>query len=631
MMTKSLLKYPILILLLFPVASGVHAQEIIRLQKDRQIGNAPKQKERLAHYYYINRDYEKSAQLFGQLFKSNPGHYYYTYYLNSLIYLKKYKEAVSLTKKQSKKYPSNYRYQVDYAYVLEQAGNLSKSKRIRQKLINKLPRNRAQIINLANALQSKGYAREAIAVYEKAMHIPGNNYAYNLERANAYYLAGDYDKMFDAYLDYLGQNPDNNQLVKNRLQNTLRYDVDNNLSGVLRKKLLAKVQNNPGNFAYNDLLLWLSMQTGDFETALRQAKAIDKRFENHEEEIYKLAKIALSNNKTGIAGKAFEYLKNKGKNSEYYGAAYAGWLNTRIKIAESKQPADSNEFKIIDKEGDNFLKEAGINNETAETVKELAEIKAFYLNRPAEAERLLNKTLEIPALDSKRKAEVKMTLADILLYENKTWDASLLYSQVELDMKNEPIGHLAKFKNAMLFYYMGEYDWAKARLDILKAATSKLIANDALEMSLFIKEVLEEDTLGFTLKEFGAADRYLIWHKPDSALLWLQKIENDAPGPVSMQFVLFKKGAIYNETGQYEKADSVYRKLVTLYPESIKADDALFAAAKIEETRLGKKEEAAKKYLQLMKNYPESIFSAEARKRYRAIRKESKQEDNGTS
>ncbi len=634
MMLKRAYKYLFLFLLPFGVISPAHAQEILHLQKNQTIGNgqqAQKQKERLAHYYYLNHDYEKAAQLFGELFKKKPNNYYYTYYLNSLIFLKDYKEAAALTKKQSKKYSSNYRYQVDYAYVLEQAGNTKKSKKVIQKLINRVPRNRADVINLANALQSKGYAREAIVVYEKAMSMPGNSYSYNLERANAYRLAGDYDKMFDAYLNYLKNNPGNGQLVKNRLQFTLNYDVDNNLSGLLKKKLLVKVQKHPDNFAYNDLLLWLSMQTGDFETALRQAKAIDRRFGGHEEEVYNLARIALSNGKTEIAGKAFEYLKKKGENGDYYIEGYAGWLKTKIKVAEAGYPADIEMLKILDKEGDKFLDEAGINKETAETVKELAEVKAFYLNRPHEAEALLNRALETPSLNPKQKAEVKMLLAGVLFFENKSWDASLLYSQVELDMKNEPIGHLAKYKNALLFYYMGEYQWAKARLDILKAATSKLIANDALEMSLFIKEVLDEDTLGFTLKIFGAADRFLAWHKPDSALVWLQKIEDDAPGPVSLQFVLFKKGAVYEQLRRYREADSVYTNLVTLYPGSIKADDALFAAAKIEEEYLGLPDEAAKKYLQIMKSYPESVFSAEARKRYRKIKGEIKETEDGAS
>ncbi len=625
---------PVLIATVFLFSGNTVAQEVINLRNKNQkinVGNQQRQKEKLAHYYYVGGQYEKSAELFKELFKKKPSYYYYTYYLNSLIYLKQFDEALKLTKKQSKKYDKNYRYKVDYAYVLEQSGNKKKSKKILKKLTDKIPINRNEVVNLANALQSKGYAKEAIEVFEKATKLPYNKYSYNLERANAYRLTGEYGKMFDAYLAYVDENPANSQLVKNRLQSILFYDVDNDLSGVLKKKLLAKVQKRPENFAYNDLLLWLSLQTGDFETALRQARAIDRRFGNHQEEVYNLAKIALSNEKYNIASKAFEYLKNKGKEGDYYAESYAGWLTTEILKAENSSLTSKERFFKIDEEGDKFIKELSINTETAETILQLAKIKAFYLDKPEEAESLLNKVIAVPNLGIKEKAKAKLLLGDVLMAEKKVWDASLYYSQVELDLKNEPLGHEAKFKNAMLFYYQGEYRWAQARLDILKSATSKLISNDAIEMSMFIHDVVEEDTLGFTIRQFGIADMYAVQNRSDSAMYWLKKIENDPAGPVSYQFALFKEAKLLQKQKQYEQADSLFRKLADTYPESIKADDALFAAAELEENYLNEKDNAAKLYLKIMKQYPESVFAPEARKRYRKLSKQTEKDKNGTS
>ncbi len=624
---------PILFFAVFFTASNVFAQEVIKLRNKNQtvrVGAQRQQKEKLAHYYYIGGQYEKSAELFKELYNTKATHYYYTYYLNSLLNLKRYDEALKLTKKQSKKFNGNYRYKVDYAYVLEQSGNKKKSEKVLKKLLDNIPLNRSDVIQIANALQSKGYAKLAIEVYEKASRQPRNKYSYNLERANAYRLTGEYDKMFDAFLAYAEENPGNLQLVKNRMQSILLYDVENNLSGILKKKLLVKVQKHPENFAYNDLLLWLSMQTGDFETALRQARAIDRRFGNHQDEVYNLAKIALSNKKYRIASKAFEYLKNKGEDSDYYPESYAGWLTTQIKLAENNPKTPKEKFEEIEREGKKFINELSITPETGETVLQLAKIEAFYLDRPVEAENLLKKVISIPNLNVKEKAKSKLLLGDVLMYRKKEWDASLYYSQVELDLKNEPLGHQAKFKNAMLFYYQGEYKWAQARLDVLKSATSKLIANDAIEMSMFIHDVVEEDTLGFTIRQFGAADLLLTQNKPDSAMVWLKKIENDPPGPVSYQFALFKEAKILKLKGEYRQADSLFRKLAVMYPESIKADDALFAAAETEEIFLNEKDKAAGLYLKIMKEYPESVFSAEARKRYRKLSK-TKENDNGTS
>ena len=47
--------------------------------------------------------------------------------------------------------------------------------------------------------------------------------------------------------------------------------------------------------------------------------------------------------------------------------------------------------------------------------------------------------------------------------------------QVENDFKFELIGEEAKFKNAQVFYYNGEFDYAQSQLDILKSLHQNLL------------------------------------------------------------------------------------------------------------------------------------------------------------
>jgi tetratricopeptide (TPR) repeat protein len=253
----------------------------------------------------------------------------------------------------------------------------------------------------------------------------------------------------------------------------------------------------------------------------------------------------------------------------------------------------------------------------------MAHLIAFRLNDYEMAIFYLERALEVGNLDKNEMAGLKLELADILLFKNKVWDATLLYSQVESDFKNEPTGHEAKYRNARLFYYVGEYDWAQANLDILKSATSKLIANDAMELSLFIKDVYDEDTLGFTLRRFGTADLMVYQGKYDSALLWLQKIERDAPGVNTYQHLVYKKARMMETGRNYRQADSLYSYLVRNFPDSFKTDNALFRRAEIQRLYLDNPEMAQEFYLELMRDYPDSIYAGEARKIYRSIRKTS--------
>ena len=45
-----------------------------------------------------------------------------------------------------------------------------------------------------------------------------------------------------------------------------------------------------------------------------------------------------------------------------------------------------------------------------------------------------------------------------------------MYLQIEKQFKDDQLGHLAKFKNAQVYYFSGEYEWCQAQLKVLKAS-----------------------------------------------------------------------------------------------------------------------------------------------------------------
>ena len=576
--------------------------------------------EQLAVKYYTQKEYEKSAILFDELYSKSPRQYYYNYLLNCYVYLKDYKEAEKLIKKHKRTKPNNFRLDVDQAYIAGLMENERKERKIIEDLTENLPANKSLIIQIASALQSKGYFEDALVVYEKARKMRENNYSFNIELATAYQYTGEYEKMFDIYLDHAHTYPTEVQMVKNKLQMIIRRDIDDNLSGILKKKMLEKAQANPDDMLYAELLLWHSMQTKDFDMAYRQARAINMRFDDQEEIMLQVADVAMSNKKYDIAEQAYGYIKEKLPESPFFMNAYSGYFTALVEQAQDNAETDLKSYKNIEKTGTKALEELGLNPVTYEISGRLAHIKAFKLNKYDEAIALLDAAIEIPSLRPVQQAWLKMELADILLFQNKVWDATLLYSQIEAAMKNEPIGHEAKYRNARLYYYVGEYTWAKTKLDILKSATSKLIANDALELSLFIKNMLEEDTLGIALNFFSKADLFAYQGNYDSAFYWLSKIENQFAGSDSYQFMIYKKAGYLQEVKKYAEADSIYNYLATYYPKSVKADNALFERALINQRYLDQPKTAMHLYMTLMKDYPESIYAGESRKKYRGLR-----------
>lgn len=610
------------LLILAMGAPGVSAQGDPPVIMQRTQDNPQRAKEQLALAYFNQRKFEKAAALYKELFDQSPRQYYYTYYFNCLVELKDYRQADKLVRKQLRSFPDNHRYQVDQIYISDLMGDEKKAGKLMDELLSALPSDRNEVIRIAVSLEGKGYFDEALAVYEKAQHMETEDATFFLEKARVYRYTGDYELMFDAYLQHLEVRPQDVQIIKNRLQGLMRQDIEDNLAGVLKRQLLLKAQADPDNFIYAEMLLWHAMQTKDFDLAFRQARAMDMRFDNRETDMLEVAEICYANRMYARAADAFAYLKEKGDSSPFYLEACNGYYLSLVRAAEADPGTGEKTYNNLIREGEKTLEKLGLFKGTVPIARELAHLIAFRVNDYDRSVALLESTLELGNLDMFEKSELKLELADILLFRDQVWDATLLYSQIEADMKNEPIGHEAKYRNARLFYYVGEFSWAQAKLDILKSATSKLIANDAMELSLFIKDVFDEDTLGLTLKKFGTADLLIYQGNYDSAAGWLDRIGHDSPGINTFQHLVFKKAKMMELKQDFVSADSLYNYLARNFPDSFKADNAIFHRAEIQRLQLNDPELAQELYLTLMRDYPDSIYAGEARKMYRVIRRE---------
>jgi TolA-binding protein len=213
-----------------------------------------------------------------------------------------------------------------------------------------------------------------------------------------------------------------------------------------------------------------------------------------------------------------------------------------------------------------------------------------------------------------------LELADILVLKGLVWDASLYYSQIDKAFKHDPIGHEAKFRNARLFYYNGEFKWAQTQLDVLKASTSKLIANDAMELSLLITDNTIMDTTTEALLLFAKAELKDFQNKHDSALFILSSILDSFPRHTLTDDIYFMKAEIFAETRKYPEAIETLELVIGEYPLDILADDALFMMANIYQDKLGNEEKAMELYERMLKEYQGSLYVVESRKRFRSLR-----------
>ena len=578
--------------------------------------------EKLAREFYFKKDYEKARDIYKNLYDKYGQTQYFNQYADCLILTGDYETAEKAFKSFLKQNPKNWKSHVDLAYVYLQQGENDKATKYLNKALKDVPETKNAIIEVSNLLRSKNFNDQALDLFNKGAKNPNINYSFNLEKAYTYNSMLDFENATECYLLYLKENPDQYEMVKNRFRVMMMYDLNGNVDDVIRVALLKKTQEDPENEEFSSLLMWYSLQQQDYELALMQLKALDRRGKgDYERDLLYIAQIASDNRQYDVAVDAYDYVLKKSDEGVYYVQATVGFIKNSYEKAIAEGNHDKKFYENLSKKIDEAFEKIGFSSDMVPLVLVLADILAFELNRYDDAKALLNNVLDMN-LSAKNKAELKMKLADIYLLTDEVWEATLLYSQVEKSMKNEPIAHEAKFKNAQLRYFIGEFEWANAALKILKSATSKLVANDAMTLSLTISDNLEYDTIG--LKRLAKADYYIYQHRYELANQMLDSVVAYNPNEVSLPSAFYRKAKIAVNAGDYEFADSLYKRIYEGYADSYIADEALIEDALLLENQLNRKEEAMECYSKLFDYYTASVYVAQARKSYRRLRDEIK-------
>lgn len=580
----------------------------------------PASETQLALKYYRNGEYEKAAEIYQRLYFTNRSYSYYRYFMNSLIKLEKYDRAEELAKEQVKTYKNNLNYLVDLGYVYTLQGNLSKAKSVYNSAIRKLGPDQHRIMQLANAFMAKRLYEYAEETYLEGRKLMKGKYGFNIEMAQLYYYQRAYQKMIDEYLDILKVSRQYLQHVQNRLQNAVYNDIDDSLRELLKSSLLERINEYPEITVYNELLIWLYIQDENFKGAFLQARALDRRFNENGSRIVSLARIAAQNQNFQVAIDAYQYVINKGKHLEYFFEARNEMLQVMFKRIKLGLDTRVEDYKRLEESYTDALQDMGTNSETVEMVKNLAHLKAFYLGKTAEAQLLLEEALSIRGLNLMERGELELELADVYLVDGKVWDATFAYARVEENNKNNPVGSEAKFRKARLAYFIGNFEWSRAQLDVLKASTSKFIANDAADLAFFIFENTGWDTVETAMEIYSRADFLRYQSKDSLAVLTLDSLTNQFPQHAIADEAWYLKAKLYKRMQKFQKAEAAYLYVIDNFYTDVLADNSMYALAQMYEYDFESKEMAMELYKRILTDFRGSIYTVDARKRFRQLR-----------
>ena len=245
-------------------------------------------------------------------------------YLATLQALKRYKDAEKLVKKAIKQHPEEGTYGVALGALYATTGDSAAAKKQYQRVITQLKPTQVAPV-AADFLQRELPTWTGLA-YLRGRELAHNNTEYAPQLIQLYTQTQQQPQLLDETLRLVERDPQQLPFVRNMLQNALRDDKD---FDTLEKILVAKVQAQPEQTSYAELLLWLQVQRHDFAGALVQARALDRRANAQGSRVLSLAGIAQRNRDYATAVAACEYVVREYRTGPYYALARQLLLQAR--------------------------------------------------------------------------------------------------------------------------------------------------------------------------------------------------------------------------------------------------------------------------------------------------------------
>ena len=574
-----------------------------------------------AQSLFSKGDYEKAVQIYEKL-PSNKLPRFYSSYLYSLNALSKYKEAKKVAQKMYLRDKNNLRYLSDVIIFERKNDDKSQASKNLNILIKELKTKPSQALTISNNFNRNEMYDFAIKVLD-ATENDNNRSNYLIQKAENYSSLLDYEKMITCLLDLLEYNASRELYVRNKFQKTIyNFGIKNeNFNKSLKKLLISYSNKNSKNPIYSDLLVWYFIQNKNYEMAYRQSVSMDLKFGDYDFTLLDIASLFQQEKKYMQANKVYNYIISKNKKDKLFYQAHAQKINLAF-VSDNQQL-----IKEVRENYDNYELDFPLNKITVNFYSAYAKFQALHKNDYESSEKIFLKILNLDNIkDEVDVADAKLNYSDILVYNGRIWEALIYYSQVEKKFKENPIGHQAKLKIAKVYYYNGDFEVAQAQLDVLKRSTSKLISNDAIDLSLLITDNLSLDTTDIVMRMYAKAEMLAYQRKYIEALSLYDSLINKYQFHSLVDEALFEKYKIYYELEDFDNCIFALNKILDYSLNDILADDATYFLAKIYDEKINDINLALLNYNIIIEKFQGSIYYDFSRKKIKGI--QIKQNDN---
>jgi len=417
--------------------------------------------------------------------------------------------------------------------------------------------------------------------------------------------------MFISYLNFVEHNKAYLNQIFQVLSEYITEDSNSEYNLMFKKIVLKKLQTKSSVF-WNHMLSWLYNQQNDYKKSLVQQISIYKRELSSLQGVIDVGILAKKAKDYETTITAFNFVIEMSQESKLV-------MEAKLQLLMLDQLLKLRQVGEIENDYIFLIDLYGSKDNTVDLILSYVNFLVLDLDKKEKAIEIIIENLK-QNFSIFSKARMKFKLADIYLAQKKFNLALVYYTQLYNQIKTENLAQEARFKAAKTSFYKGDFNWAESQLNILKSSTSKLIANDALDLKLLITDHKLGDGHELPLKLYAKADFYKFQNNYSESFNVLQELILNYPDNQIVDQALIFQAEILEIEEKYSEALKKYEEIIDNFPYEILVDDAYFAAAELCRVKLNLPNKAQKYYEKIIFEFQDSIHLVDSKKYFRSLR-----------
>lgn len=581
---------------------------------------------RLAERYLRGGQTGKAIALLEDLRAENPGTpVFYQKLEEAYESQKRYDDAIALVEREMAQRGRSARLVAEKARLQYLGGDEQTAFATWDAAVAAAPGERQTYQVVQSILTDARLFRQAAEVIRRGREALGEPAAFRLQLAYLYSLTSQHEQAITEYLALLKEEPKRLRFVERRLGRFIEQEE------ALQESIAATsraVRAEPLNRAYRELMGWLYLEAGEHRKALRAYRAIDRLEGEDGRVLFSFAGKAADAGAYAVALDAYDRILERYPDAPVAPEALRGrgQMLERWAGEQSGDAADEHYEEALAAYRD-FLDEYPQHQAYPSVLRAVGRLQQDVLFELDAAEQTLQEVIDRYA--STRAADLaRYDLGRLQVMRGDLTDARLAFSRLVERLRTGDLAEQARYEQALLHFYQGEFDAASTLLDAVGNNTSTDVSNDGIGLGVLLAErKAARDTTGQALALYARVRLRRRQRRPDDALALIDTLLTQHGAHPVADDARFLKAQVLAENGSAEDAAAAYAQVALAHPRSALADRSLFEAARLQENALDDPAAALETYTRLLSDYPGSLHVPDARARIRALRSEVSDEE----